>query len=67
MNKRPWNPPVVKSIDSCEPVFGECDIGTSPANDGTKQCQAGNGASSAGACVAGNGAKVACTSGNGVK
>lgn len=68
MNKRPWKTPVVKSIDSCEPVFGDCQAGSSPVTgDGTKQCQAGSGASHSGACVTGTGAKTACSTGNGVK
>jgi hypothetical protein len=64
--KKTWQEPVVKSIDQCQPIFGECQIGNSPTNDGTLQCMAGNGATTSGACTLGNGAKSSCTSGQGV-
>lgn len=67
MKKQSWKEPLVRSVDSCEPVFGECKTGTSPITDGIFQCSAGTGASASGTCTVGNGAKDACTVGNGVK
>lgn len=64
--KRPWQEPRIKSIDTCQPVFGECKVGSSPSNDGTLQCTTGTGATTSGDCTRGNGAKFACSKGNGV-
>jgi len=64
--KRSWQEPLVKSIDPCQPVFGECKQGSSPSNDGTLQCTTGTGATTSGDCTVGNGAKVSCKKGNGV-
>lgn len=65
--KRPWQEPVVRSIDSCQPIFGECRQGSSPTTGGAFQCSAGTGATTTGTCTVGNGAKSSCASGNGVK
>jgi hypothetical protein len=69
MKKRTWQDPVVKSIDQCQPVFGECKVGTSPSNvpGSPIQCNAGTGATTEGDCTVGNGAKATCSRGNGVK
>lgn len=65
--RRRWQEPVVKSIDQCQPIFGECKVGSSPTSGGAFQCSSGTGATVDGICRAGNGAKSACTKGNGVK
>jgi len=64
--KRQWQEPVVKSIDQCQPIFGECRTGTTATDPGgPMQCNSGSGASSGGSCTRGNGAKTECTVGNG--
>ncbi len=65
--KRPWREPIIKSINRCQPIFGECRVGTSPAPGGAIQCNTGTGATTTGDCTVGNGAKANCVSGNGVK
>ena len=65
--KKTWQEPVVKSIDQCQPIFGECRHGNSPTTDGTFQCASGTGATTTGTCTIGNGAKSSCTKGNGVQ
>mgnify|MGYP001051469670 CR=1 FL=1 len=69
MKKRLWQEPVVKSIDQCQPIFGECKVGTSPSATpgGPIQCNSGTGATTSGACTKGNGAKLTCSRGNGVQ
>lgn len=64
-SKRQWQEPVVKSIDQCQPIFGDCRTGSTPSDDGTMQCNAGTGAAASGACTRGSGAKNACSVGNG--
>jgi hypothetical protein len=64
--KRPWQEPVVKSIDPCQPVFGECRTGSTPTPGGAFQCSTGTGATTTGDCTVGNGAKLSCSGGNGV-
>lgn len=67
-DKRPWQEPVVKSIDQCQPIFGACRIGnTEDPNDPSLQCSGGNGATVDGVCARGNGAKTNCTTGSGFK
>ena len=66
--KRPWQEPVVKSIDQCQPIFGACKAGSSEnPNDPTLQCVSGTGATTSGSCSTGNGAKTSCSVGNGVQ
>ena len=66
-SKRRWQEPVIKSIDQCQPIFGDCRTGSTPTPGGAMQCNAGTGASESGACTKGNGAKASCLAGNGVK
>ncbi len=65
--KRQWQEPVVKSIDQCQPIFGECKVGSSPTPGGAFQCTTGTGATTGGDCTVGNGAKLSCSKGNGVQ
>lgn len=65
--KRVWKEPLVRSVDACQPVFGECKVGTTPTPGGPTQCAAGSGASNQGSCTRGNGAKNYCAQGNGVQ
>lgn len=65
--KRQWQEPVVKSIDQCQPVFGECRVGSTPTPGGDFQCNSGTGATTSGTCTKGNGAKASCAKGNGVQ
>jgi hypothetical protein len=66
-NKRQWREPIVKSIDQCQPIFGECRTGSTPAPGGEFQCNTGTGATTGGVCARGNGAQTTCTRGSGVK
>ena len=64
--KRQWQEPLIKSIDQCRPVFGECRVGNSPTEGGDFQCNTGTGATTGGNCTTGNGAKQSCNKGSGV-
>lgn len=66
-SKRPWQEPEVRSIDQLTPAYGDCKTGTTPVPGGPMQCSNGKGASASGACTSGQGAKVRCTTGRGVK
>jgi len=73
MTKRKWQEPTIISLEQLDPAYGECNVGSTPVTDGTKQCQGGGGAStgvcsfgngaSSGQCLDGQGASVTCTAG----
>jgi hypothetical protein len=67
IRKRPWQEPLVRSIDQLTPAYGACTVGTTPVAGGPDQCNAGTGASATGKCTTGKGAKSSCITGNGVK
>jgi len=67
MPKRPWQEPVVRSIDQLTPAYGACKVGSTPVAGGPDQCNAGSGASASGRCTTGSRAKTTCLTGNGVK
>ena len=67
--KRPWQEPMVRSIDQLPSVYGGiCDNGSSVTPTSPNQCNAGRSPAQTADCVSGTGATgPRCSSGNGVR